>query len=238
MSGQQPPLTEAPKVAGPLWVISLFLGLSEIAVTVATTQASGWIQAMLAIFSVVFPAAVATVFFLILWHDNKVLYAPREFGANTSVAEYAEAMTRNSRRSIDALESVLAESLEAVNGKLDALGATPTQRDEIVASVRSVARLSVVTIDLAAFDTRPLEVLVNDHTSVKELLNAVFFAVSPRVRPYTYGKDWILRDGPTGRLLKDIGTAWAKSHLKAHDDERPLSEIGISGGDVLTAALL
>ncbi|MEV6875521.1 hypothetical protein [Amycolatopsis sp. NPDC051128] len=180
---------------------------------------------MLAIFSVVFPAAVATVFFLILWHDNKVLYAPREFGANTSVAEYAEAMSRNSRRSIDALESLLAESLEAVNGKLDALGATPTQRDEIVASVRSAAR-------------RPLEILVNGNTTVKDLLNAVFFAVSPRVRPYTYGKEWILRDGPTGRLLKDIGTAWAKSHLKAHDDERPLSEIGIHGGDVLTAALL
>jgi hypothetical protein len=47
----------------------------------------------------------------------------REFGESTSVGEYAQAMSRNSRRGVDALESALTESLDTLNGKLDSLGA-------------------------------------------------------------------------------------------------------------------
>ena len=62
----------------PLWVISLFVSLTEAVTGIAVTQAHGGVQGALTAFEIVFPLLVASAFFLILWNRPYVLYPPTE----------------------------------------------------------------------------------------------------------------------------------------------------------------
>lgn len=221
-----------PKVFSPLWVISLFLGVSEVAVTVATTQATGWIQSMLAIFAVAFPFLVSLAFFLTLWNNNKVLYAPGEFTSDTTVQDYVEAMNRNNRRSVSIVEAALQSALTRLETQLEVLGATAHQRGEILASVSTAARAVMITVNVSVFNTERteppvVEVPVDESTTVTELLDAVYFAIWGKVEGFSYGKTWLLRDEFTGRRFDKIGTLYARRYLKTDRDYRQLSEVDI-----------
>jgi serine/threonine protein kinase len=63
---------------------------------------------------------------------------------------------------------------------------------------------------------------------VCEFLAEVFNLVADHVRPFTYGRSWVLRETATGRVL-DVGTPWARRHGVA-EDERPLRDVGIAQG--------
>lgn len=230
----QPGSNPPPRVLGPLWIISLFLGTSEIVVAVATTQASGWIQAMLAIFAVAFPTLVSILFFYTLWYNNKVLYAPRDFAEGTSVTEYVIAMSQTTRRRRDVVESALRAELK---GQLEKLGTTDAQRDEILESVSTAARRTEVTVDITEFspDAEPLTIPVDERSTVNELLDGVWFAISDQVDAYTYGKSWLLRDNETGRVFNQIGTRYARRQLRAGRDIRELTVVGIEPGASLSA---
>lgn len=76
----------------PLWVISVFVSLSEVVAGLAVTQAQGNVQVTLTIFVVTFPVLVAAAFFTILWKKAYVFYPPTEFGAGTNVSEYVRAL--------------------------------------------------------------------------------------------------------------------------------------------------
>lgn len=76
----------------PLWVISLFVSLSEVVAGLAVTQAQGGVQITLTVFVVVFPVLVAAAFFAILWKKPYVFYPPTEFGGATNVSEYVQAL--------------------------------------------------------------------------------------------------------------------------------------------------
>jgi DNA-binding CsgD family transcriptional regulator len=210
--------------------------MSEIAVTIAITQAGGWIQALLAIFAVVFPTLVAAVFFYILWHDNKVLYAPRDFAEGTTVTEYAEAMSRTARRSVNIVESALRGERNRLAAQLTKLGVTEAERDEILASVGDAARRTVITVDISVFEpgATTIDIPVDENSAVAELLDAVYFAISDRVSSYSYRRTWLLRDEATGQLYDEIGTYYARRHLQADRDFRLLTEVGIGPGASLT----
>jgi hypothetical protein len=218
-----------PKVLSPLWMISLFLGISEVSVTIATTQAIGWIQSMLAIFAVAFPVLVFSAFFLTLWKNNKVLYAPGEFTSDTPVRDYVEAMNRHNQRSVNVVESALQSALTRLADQLEVLGATVSQRDEIVESVSTAVHRAVITIDVSVFNSkaRTVDVAVDDRTTVTDLLDSVYFAIWDKVENFSYGKTWLLLDERNGRRLDDIGTHFAHQYLKTNRDYRSLTEIGV-----------
>jgi hypothetical protein len=75
----------------PLTVICLFLSSTEIATGFAVTKTSGPIQIAVTVFALLFPIAVATVFFIILWHRPINLYAPNDFGS-IDIKQFAEAV--------------------------------------------------------------------------------------------------------------------------------------------------
>lgn len=75
----------------PLWVISLFLSLTEIVTGIAVTQATGGVQVALTVFVIVFPLFVAGAFFAVLWNRPYVFYPPTEFGGGTNVLDYVRA---------------------------------------------------------------------------------------------------------------------------------------------------
>ena len=77
----------------PLWIIALFVSLTELILGVAVTQTTGGIQIALTVFVIAFPTLIAAAFFGTLWLKNYVLYSPGDF-IPPSVKEYVEAMQR------------------------------------------------------------------------------------------------------------------------------------------------
>ena len=63
----------------PLWVISLFLSLTEVIAGIAATQTTGNLQTALVCFVIIFPFLVAGMFFYMLYHRPENLYAPSEY---------------------------------------------------------------------------------------------------------------------------------------------------------------
>jgi len=78
----------------PLWIVALFVSLTETVLGIAVTQTSGNIQAALTVFVLAFPVVIAGAFFGILWHKPYVFYPPTEFGTQTNVVDYVTAMQR------------------------------------------------------------------------------------------------------------------------------------------------
>lgn len=76
----------------PLWVISLFVSLSEATLGVAVTQTAGSIQVTLTIFVVLFPVLIAAGFFAVLWWKPYAFYPPSEYGGHVNVEQYIQAM--------------------------------------------------------------------------------------------------------------------------------------------------
>src|SRR5262245_693350 len=80
--------------ATPLWVISLFVTLTETAMVIAATQTTGNLQLAFAYFSMGFAVLVFICFMLILWSKPEVLHPPESFGhGGTTPAEYVKALT-------------------------------------------------------------------------------------------------------------------------------------------------
>ncbi len=77
----------------PLWIISLFVSLTETALGITVSQTSGSVQIALTIFVVAFPFLVAYSFFLILWHRPYVFYSPGEYG-QVDVKDFVGALSQ------------------------------------------------------------------------------------------------------------------------------------------------
>ena len=116
----------------PLWVISLFLSLTEGILGVGVIQTSGGIQVALTSFVIGFPIAVAAAFFTILWFKPYVLYSPFEFGSAEDAATFIEAISRDAKKiqdkanevaetakEIEALRSELAKQVVGLEGKIE-----------------------------------------------------------------------------------------------------------------------
>ncbi len=86
-----PPDLTAPKKLTPLWVISLFVSLTEVVLGVASAQTSGGVQLILVIFVTTFPILIAVAFFVCLWWRPWVFYPPSEYGS-MDVQQYVEAL--------------------------------------------------------------------------------------------------------------------------------------------------
>jgi hypothetical protein len=75
VAGEKP----IPGGISPLWVITTFVGISELALTTGISTTTGNTQQVLTWFIVVFTTAVAFVFFAILWMKPWHFYPPSEY---------------------------------------------------------------------------------------------------------------------------------------------------------------
>lgn len=228
-----------PRIMNPLWVVSLFLTLSEVTVGLAATQASGWVQGLLAVFAVVFPCAVFAAFFTVLWKRPFVLYAPGDFTADTPIATFVGAMQSSSLREAEAVDAAVRRAVEVIVREERTRGEISTKESEelIETAVRVGTddyRNRLLTVDLTTFDSalgpEPFTTPISDRTSVDQVLNLLYFALSPKVKPYTYGRDWVLYDPDTKKMLTDLGTIWARLHTGKDWDERPAVSVGLRPG--------
>jgi len=222
-----------PRVANPLWIISLFLGISEVTSGAVALKSQAWIQAVFTLFSVGFPCAVLVLFFIVLWKKPYVLYAPRDYSDDVDVEVFVKAMGENVRRGVEVAQTAAASSAEAVANEfhLDTGDTEMLVRKAKDAAEESV-RLSVATVDLSSFLTRgsTLKFIVSESSTVNELLDAIYVSISAHVAPYTYGNSWQIKLKDAKNPLVDIGTNWAMNNEYGNSDTRLLGEVGIAGG--------
>lgn len=237
----------------PLWIIALFVSLTETIVGLAVTRSSGAVQLSLTIFSIAFPALVAGAFFLILWHRPHVFYSPSEFQGR-DVAQYVDAMLRRRPAEGTQMYDMIRESVQSALASQETVdlltkSLTPgaaNSKAKVVKALESIAATTVQKIDDSNFlvvDLTPLgeprqpRFAYVPRQQVNHFLDTVYFAIneiSQVVPPYTYEDLWTLRDHKTGKVFKDIGRDWARSKgLK--EDTRLLSEVGIFPGMLLEA---
>ena len=79
----------------PLGIIALFLSVSETVAGITTALTEGALQIAFGTFAITFPLIIAASFFVLLWKKNHVLYPPSEFGNDTTVGEFVDAMHRS-----------------------------------------------------------------------------------------------------------------------------------------------
>ncbi|MBU8921692.1 MAG: hypothetical protein KOO63_07710 [Bacteroidales bacterium] len=126
----------------PLWVISLFLSLTEVVTGIAVTQATGNVQVALTVFAIAFPSVVAIAFFLILWFRPYVLYPPTEFGTTVDVGTYVRAMTNKIELVGSDVPAELANLRSSVairsNAEVARIDAVEQQMERLISRVGSV----------------------------------------------------------------------------------------------------
>jgi len=221
----------------PLWIIALFVALSETTAGVASTTTNGAIALMFAVFAVAFPLLVLGVFvWLLLAHPGN-LYSPWQYTEQTDVQSYSEALSRESRRRGAIFKRAISEALATgAAAKQDELGATEQGVGaQAAARFEQVVEESCVTINrsLLMDGAEPVQIPATPETTVNELLDSIWFSISSAVEPFTYNKSWVLAD-ENHKSLDKLGTRWAERQGWQRD-ERLLRDAGIAPGDTFLA---
>jgi hypothetical protein len=234
--------THQPRVMNPLWIISLFLGLTEVTIGVVATQVEGFIQVILTVFAIVFPSGVAFAFFRILWTRPYVLYAPRDFPQHLTAEAYVRAMQSATVAKQAATEAAIGTAIElAVHNLLrDGLlsDLTATDVNAAVAEVRHEFKKSLITVDLEQFPggVEAVSVPASDEMMVVDFLDAVWVNIANYAPPFTYGSSWTLQDRSTGKVfLEDYLRDPNKQEEAYYRDRRTVAQVGIRAGMSLLA---
>jgi len=239
----------------PLWVISLFVTLTEVFLSIGVIKSTGWIQVALTAFVIIFPLIIAIGFFSILWCRPYVFYSPKEYD-QPDVRQYVEAMQlkfRESRDLFPQIENTVRSELSStkvVNELVDIVSDlnakhTEAQIEKILMSVADKTLESIKTESFITIDSSTLigpkgaifQIPYNRYSTVSELLDMIWSLLSEYVEPFTYGVRWALREKKTGKILKDMGRTWVDKYEKSADS-RSLSEVGIIPGIFLEVIIL
>lgn len=177
---------------------------------VAAIQVTGWVQGLFAIFAVAFPILVLAAFFTVLWRRPETLYPPGEYTKETSVGDFAQAMHRVTVRQEETLESTVRDVAEQVARSERADNGTGNQSKIVETAVREAKqryRSQLLEVDLSSVDQElgknPFTTSITSKTTVTDVLDLIYFAISDYVPPYAYGHDWVLIDTSTGKRLAD-----------------------------------
>lgn len=242
----------------PLWVISLFLSLTEAVLSIALINTSGGIQVALTAFVLFFPIIIAIGFFLILWFKPHHMYAPTEYGQQTSAREYIDAITQ--RRPIEeknlylniqnAIQSTLTSD-EVITGlseivankaktvvKEDITHFLTSTADKTIETIRENNFITINTVPLLGVNGDTWDIPFDRYPTVSDLLDGIWFSMrGDRIPPSKYGEIWMLRDSQTGKLFRNMGRNWAATQ-GGFLDERSLKSVGIKPGMRLEAIKL
>jgi hypothetical protein len=234
------PFNEIPRRGlSPLWIIAVFVSFSETVLGVAVIQTKGGIQVSLTTFVIVFPAIVCGLFFWVLWKRPYVFYTPADFGGDVGVREYVEAM--HYQREAQSGAPISEVAIKSIETKLKTLFAgalsevaDPKQKEALLLrETVDAVRQSVIQIDSRPFfgeKGRVWEESFDPSRQMDDFLNTLYFEMRPLGLPiFSYGKVWALRDPSTEKVFVPAGSQWARLN-GAEDDDRTLSEVGLTGG--------
>ncbi|HJR06019.1 MAG TPA: hypothetical protein VJ842_01885 [Pyrinomonadaceae bacterium] len=232
------------KVITPLWIVALFVSLTEIVLGVAVTQTQGGIQIALTVFVLAFPVLIAGMFFTILWHKPYVFYPPTEFGEKTNVRDFVDAMQRKPALDKEMYQniheavrttlmsgSIVSELTSAVSSGGDAKVEKKVEQildsatHSTVNKIREVGFVKINTTPFLKGKGSIWHEPYDPQEPVSAFTDILYFKLKPEVPPFTYGSKWILKDQETGKIFTEIGCRYP--------DDRLLAEVGIHAGMTL-----
>lgn len=137
-----------PRVNNPLTVIAIFAGLSEVAMTVSLGLLEGNAQFVFMVFAALFPIAIASGFFFILYDSPELLYAPSDYKDEN---HHRESLRYRQEIRSERIRSKLAEANQLVEDKSEPEAEADFSTEAIEALERErekVERLQGILIDL------------------------------------------------------------------------------------------
>jgi hypothetical protein len=196
----------------PLWIVAIFVSLAETVLGVLVAQTTSFVQLILTLFVVTFPAGVALAFFLLLCYRPHVLYAPWQWKDVTMYEAYRGVRVRPGMESANMYE-VFKEGVEKIVSDSG-------EAEKIVRSIQS----KYITIDttplIGEVDGSSWTAPYSQFKSVEDLLDTIWVGLPhDRIKPYTYGKSWIIKDVDSGKVFDDFGS-----------QDISLAEVGINSG--------
>lgn len=215
----------------PLWVIALFVALSQVMAASAALATGGSAQLIFALFAAVFPFVVLAAFVWLLLYRPLNLYAPGQYTEPTGMREFSEIIGRQGRDEVEIYKQAVAEAVVAGVVEDHDVGAGSVDRQAVLNRVTArfddVVGQHSVTVDrsLVIEGAEPVTIPVTAETTADEFLDSVWFNISESVEPYTYNDSWVLTDQDSVPL-RELGTNWAWEQGWLGDD-RKLEDAGI-----------
>jgi hypothetical protein len=225
-------ISRAPASASPLWVIALFIALSEATAGVAAMTTNGVARLIFACFAVTFPAAVFGVFVWLLVKHAPKLYSPSQYSKEITPEIY--------RIGISMADSIFIG--QAVAKTVVPLLGGDDRGEDHDATVARVARnftdavkesSIVVDIGMLKPKAKPLYIPVSMETGIQGVLDEIYFALEPQVEPFKYDQTWVLVDDD-GTDYSDMGMSWANKQ-NLDEDPRTIADVGMLPGSRLMA---
>jgi hypothetical protein len=218
--------------ASPLWIIALFIALSEVTAGVAAITTDGAARLIFAIFAVSFPVVVLTCFAWLLVAHTPKLYPPDQYSNDISPERFAAGVrTGISKDNFDFLGHVMLEALVDSNSIGGSGERTADEaKSNLIERFEASARERAITVDLSAIAKGAPEFLfpADDVSTVSDLLNNIYFALAPNVGPFEYLSSWVLRR-EDGEILDQVRSG--REALEV--DMRTLTDVGIEPGERL-----
>lgn len=128
---------------------------------------------------------------------------------------------------------------------LRCFGAMPDVRSDEIGALLEGSKPDETKEAVITLDTRPLlgsagrvlHFLYFEGAAIQTLLNEIFTSFNGAIRPFSYGRTWVLYEPATKATFSEIGSAWFLSRGAA-EDSRTLSEVGLRPGMQLEAVLI
>jgi hypothetical protein len=225
-------VSKAPVSASPLWIIALFIALSEATAGAAAITTNGTSRLIFAYFAVAFPCIVFGVFVWLLIKHAPNLYAPGQYSKDITPEIYRVGIGRTD--SI-VLGRAVAESIVPLLGEGDEAKSREVAIQRVVRVFETAMEESSVIVNLDPLKPGAdlVQIAVTEETKIQVLLNMLYFELDDVVEPGTYDVSWIMVDDD-GNEYPNMGMHWAEGR-GLDRDPRTISEVGILPGSRLTA---
>lgn len=225
-------VSRAPGAASPLWIIALFIALSEATAGVAAITTNGVARLVFACFAVSFPVVVFTIFVWLLIRHAPKLYAPGQYSSDITPEIYRLGLSPSESSFLGhAVAETVVPLLKSKDDGEDRREAVERVARRFEAAIeRASVTVSLNQLKPGAED---LQIPVSERTNVDAFLDMIYFSLKPTIKPFTYNISWVLKD-EYGKEYTDIGSSWARQG-DAIGDSRPLVKVGILQGSKLEA---
>jgi hypothetical protein len=227
-------VSKAPAVASPLWIVALFIALSEATAGFAAVITDGLARMIFTCFATGFPVFVFMAFVWLLVRHTPKLYAPGQYSKEITPEVFRAGIEISRAESVN-LGRAVARTLASLVWEDGDEHALAVGARKIAQGFETAVADSSVTIVLSYLKpgTRDLRIPVTEDTTVTDLLDGVYFALVPWASPGSFQQTWTLLN-ENDEELSGIGANWARDRGMMRD-ERLITDAGISFGSTLTA---
>lgn len=224
----------------PLGIIALFIvliyGFAALTLGINSTLQTEE-RLPLVWFLVIFPVIVLFTFTWLVSKHHEKLYAPSDYKSDEGFIEGVKARARHAEE-IKAQQVELKTKLREILVAPSAENSERTQHvDELVKKLSTeIDRVTTITIDARDFlknKTAIYSFPTAAFESFGDLMDAVYFELSPTVGAYEYGTSWWLRNQESGEIVRSARMIICASPGKRVPDTRTLSELNIKAGTTL-----